>query len=103
VSANKTRFRSQLSKAIKDSELFSDSKEESPSCCGDLKTNPFRHRSASSHLSSEDLMYATEHVEFFYKDTDAAVKEGDPIGFDMDMGEGVELILFDNIYWDPQY
>ena len=46
-------------------------------------------------------MCATEVEEFFYKDTDEPVMEGDPIGLDVDSENGVELVLFSNIYWNP--
>ena len=54
-------------------------------------------------------MHATEVEEFYYKDElpfygkDKPVKEGDPIGFDVETGEGIELVLFDNVYWNPKY
>ena len=40
---------------------------------------------------------------FFYDDTNEQVPEGEPIGLDVDTDEGVELVLFSNIYWSPQY
>ena len=58
---------------------------------------------------SWDIMHATEVEEFYYKDElpfygkDKPVKEGDPIGFDVETGEGIELVLFDNVYWNPKY
>lgn len=48
-------------------------------------------------------MCATEFPEFFYEDTDEAVPEGEPVGLDIDTAEGVELVLFSNVYWSPQY
>ena len=54
-------------------------------------------------LSSEDVMYASDFLEFFYKSSDEPVQEGQPIGFEMNVGEGIELVLFDDIYWNPQY
>ncbi len=55
-------------------------------------------------LSSASLMYATEFEEFYYEDTDEVVPEGEAIGMDVDNSEGgVDLILFSNIYWNPQY
>ena len=56
-----------------------------------------------TNTTSFDIMYATEFPEFFYKDTDAQVSEGEPIGFDVDTKDGVELVLFSNVYWSPQY
>lgn len=48
-------------------------------------------------------MCATQFPEFFYDDTEEQVPEGEPIGLDVDTDEGVELVLFSNIYWNPQY
>ena len=56
-----------------------------------------------TNTASFDIMYATEFPEFFYKDSDFQVNEGEPIGFDVDTKDGVELVLFSNIYWSPQY
>ena len=50
-----------------------------------------------------ETMYATEFPEFFYEDTDEVVEEGQHIGFDIETEDGVELVLLDNIYWNPQY
>jgi hypothetical protein len=55
------------------------------------------------NTSSFDVMCATDFPEFFYKDTDDQVPEGEPIGLDVEKGDGVELVLFSNIYWSPQY
>ena len=53
--------------------------------------------------SSLDIVCATDFEEFYYKDTDEQVPDGEPIGLDVDTDEGVELVLFSNIYWSPQY
>ena len=50
-----------------------------------------------------DVICATEVEEFFYEETDEAVPEGDPVGLDIDAGEEVRFVLFNNIYWNPQY
>ena len=50
-------------------------------------------------LSSFDIVYASEEEEFFYKDTDEPVPEGEPIGIDLERGNEVRLVLFKNIYW----
>jgi|TARA_B110000495_G_scaffold195739_1_gene203660 hypothetical protein len=52
------------------------------------------------NIDSIDIMFATEEEEFFYKDTDEAVAEGDPVGLDIEVGNEVELMLFANIYWN---
>ena len=53
--------------------------------------------------SSLDILCATDEEEFYYKVTDELVEEGDPIGVDIDNGNEVELVLFSNIYWKPNY
>ena len=50
-----------------------------------------------------DIMCATEFEEFYYEETDEVVPEGEPVGLDIDTDEGVKLVLFSNIYWNPQY
>lgn len=50
-----------------------------------------------------EIMYATEFPEFFDKETDKLLEEGQHIGFDVDTEDGVELVLLDNVYWSPQY
>ena len=52
-------------------------------------------------LSSFDVICATEHEEFYYEDSDDPVQEGEPVGLDVETQEGVELVLFSNIYWNP--
>ena len=46
-------------------------------------------------------MFAGEEVEFFYKEDDSIVLEGDHIGYDVEVGNEVQLILNDDIYWNP--
>ena len=55
------------------------------------------------NTSSFDIVCASEEEEFFYTDTNQAVPEGDPIGFDLEKENEVELVLFSNVYWNPQY
>ena len=50
-------------------------------------------------LSSFDVVNAAEEEEFFYKENDQPVSEGDPVGIDIDRGDEVKLVLFCNIYW----
>ncbi len=45
-----------------------------------------------------ELVVATDEEEFFYEDSGEAVSEGDPVGLDVEVGNLVELRLFDNIY-----
>jgi hypothetical protein len=46
-----------------------------------------------------DLICSSEIEEFFYKEDDIAVSEGQPVGVDIDQGDEVKFILFDHIYW----
>lgn len=49
-----------------------------------------------------DLICASEVEEFFYREDDVAVSEGEPVGVDIDNGDQVDFILFDHIYWSPK-
>ena len=77
----------------------------------DPKTSPERASSSPMNhfkafmlnTDSLDIMCATEEEEFFYKDTDEPVLEGDPVGLDIENGNEVELVLFANIYWNPEF
>ena len=55
------------------------------------------------NTSTLDIVCATEFPEFFYDATDELVPEGEPVGLDVETEQGVELVLFSNIYWSPQY
>tara|TARA_Y100001938_G_C8071584_1_gene423439 strand:- start:1525 stop:1785 length:261 start_codon:yes stop_codon:yes gene_type:complete len=80
-----------------------------------LTKSPFYSKSIRPHsepstkkyffmkTSSLDILCATDEEEFYYKDTDQVVEVGDPIGIDVDHGDEVELVLFSNIYWKPNY
>jgi hypothetical protein len=54
-------------------------------------------------INTMEIMCATDFEEFYYEDTEEVVPEGEPIGVDVDTEDGVELVLFSNIYWNPQY
>jgi|TARA_B100000073_G_C23490089_1_gene475245 hypothetical protein len=58
-------------------------------------------KSKMDEINSMDIMCATEVEEFFYKDTDEPVEEGEPVGLDIDSPFEVEFVLFSNIYWNP--
>ena len=45
------------------------------------------------------IISASEVEEFFYKDTDEPVCEGDAVGIEMESGDVIDLVLFGNIYW----
>ena len=50
-----------------------------------------------------DVVCASEVEEFFYSDSDYPVPEVEIVGLDVDVGEEVKFVLFQNIYWNPQY
>ena len=52
-----------------------------------------------NNMSTLDVVCATEYEEFFYEDTNEPVEEGVPVGLDIDSEDGVDLVLFSNIYW----
>jgi hypothetical protein len=52
-----------------------------------------------NNMSTLDVVCATEYEEFFYEYTNEPVEEGDPVGLDIDSEDGVDLVLFSNIYW----
>jgi len=54
-------------------------------------------------MKYSELVYASDVEEFFWKETDEAVEPETPIGYDLDKGREVELVLFDEIYWKPNY
>lgn len=54
-----------------------------------------------SNIETLDIVCASDVEEFFYKDTDEPVQEGDPVGLDIEKEFVVELVLFSNIYWNP--
>lgn len=45
------------------------------------------------------IVYAGPEEEFFYKENDLAVSEGNIIGVEIDTGNEVELVLLEDIYW----
>lgn len=53
--------------------------------------------------TTQNIVYASDVEEFFYEDTHVALCEGDPVGLDIEYGDEVKLILFENIYWNPKY
>jgi len=53
--------------------------------------------------STLDILCATDEDEFYYETTNELVPEGEPVGIDVDTDKGVELVLFSNVYWQPNY
>ena len=52
-------------------------------------------------MKSPELVVASEIKEFFYEDSNSPVEEGDPVGIDLENGDNIDFLLFDNIYWNP--
>ena len=48
------------------------------------------------------VLCASEHKEFFYKTTNEAVEEYEPVGVEVEYSDRIELVLFDNIYWTDE-
>jgi len=49
-----------------------------------------------------DIVCASEHEEFFYKDNDEVVSEYEPVGVEVEYSDRIDLVLFDNIYWSSE-
>lgn len=50
-------------------------------------------------MKSTDLVYASEVEEFFWAKEDVSVPEGTPVGYEVEVGNAIDLILFEDIYW----
>lgn len=48
-----------------------------------------------------ELVYASNIEEFFYSDNDMPVSEGNPVGVDVELEDEVQLVLFEDVYWQP--
>jgi hypothetical protein len=55
------------------------------------------------NTSTLDILCASNEEEFYYEGNGEPVPEGETVGIDVNSGEGVELVLFSNIYWQPNY
>ena len=53
--------------------------------------------------SSLDIVCASEDKEFFYEGSNEVVPCGEPVGLDIDQGDSIALVLFSDIYWNPNY
>ena len=49
-----------------------------------------------------DVVCASEHEEFFYKDNDEVVPEYESVGVEVEYSDRIDLELFDNIYWSSE-
>ena len=64
--------------------------------------HPMSHfKSFMLKIDTLDIVCASDYEEFFYKEDDSLVLEGDPVGLDVENEDQVDFILFSNIYWSP--
>jgi hypothetical protein len=52
-------------------------------------------------MKNVELVCASEVEEFFYEIGDIPVSEGEMVGVEINYKDGVQLVLFDEIYWSP--
>ena len=50
-----------------------------------------------------DVVCASEHEEFFYKNNNEVVEQGEVVGVEVEHSDRTDLVLFDNIYWTDEY
>ena len=50
-----------------------------------------------------ELIKASSYPEFFYKDSNIEVSEGQPVGVEIERHSYVEFCLFDDIIWNPPF
>lgn len=51
------------------------------------------------NIKSCEMVYASEFEEFFNKEDDSVVSEGQPVGVDLELDNEVKFVLFNDIYW----
>lgn len=47
-----------------------------------------------------ELVYASDFEEFFYVDDDLPISEGNPVGVEIDVGNEIQFVLFNDVYWN---
>lgn len=50
------------------------------------------------NIESCDIVYASDHEEFYYKDSGLVVEEGEPVGVDVELKDEVKFVLLSNIF-----
>jgi hypothetical protein len=53
-------------------------------------------------MNSSQIIFASEVEEFFWVEDDISVPQGTPIGYEVERGNNVDLVLFEDIYWSDQ-
>lgn len=50
------------------------------------------------NIKSCEIVLASNYEEFFYKENDLSVSEGQPVGVELELEDEYRLVLFDEIY-----
>lgn len=51
--------------------------------------------------NSVSIVYSGPEEEFFYKEDDSAVSEGQIVGVEIELCNKVDFVLLDEVYWKP--
>lgn len=51
------------------------------------------------NIKSCQIVFASDHEEFFYKENDIVVSAGQPVGVELELENEYKFVLFDDIYW----
>jgi len=54
------------------------------------------------NIKSCQIVYASSVEEFFYKESDIPVSEGQAVGVDLEIEDEVVFVLLDEIYWSDE-
>lgn len=54
------------------------------------------------NIKSCQIVYASSVEEFFYKESDIPVSEGQAVGVDLETEDEVVFVLLDEIYWSDE-
>lgn len=55
-----------------------------------------------TNMNSSQIIYASEVEEFFWVEDDISVPQGTPIGYEVERGNNIDLVLFEDIYWSDR-
>lgn len=53
-------------------------------------------------MNSSQIIYASEVEEFFWVEDDISVPQGTPVGYELERGNNIDLVLFEDIYWSDE-
>ena len=54
------------------------------------------------NMNNWQVICASDEEEFFYEGTDEVVPQGDAVGIEVENENGIDLVLFSNIYWSDE-